>query len=370
LYKVDRILDITNTLKFTSLYSQHITLNAKIVDFAGWAMPIQYNSILAEAKAVRSSAGIFDISHMGRIEISGCNATSFINKVVTFDVIKMVNNQAKYGLICNENGGILDDVILYRILENKYLLIPNASNKNIILQWLYKWAPLSQININDVTENTSMISIQGPTATQIISTTFNKDISTLKYFRSKFFNYEGNHIFVAQTGYTGETGFEILFDNSISIQIWKELILDGCIPCGLGARDILRLEAGLPLYGHELTMDTNPYEANLGKFVALNKSGNIANDSLNLLSKQTQNMYLIGFKMLEKAIPRTENKIFDDSNQEIGYVTSGSFSPYLDMGIGMGYVQSKYLNSSIKIGIRNKIAEAEIVKLPFYVKSR
>ena len=363
-------MDTDNNLKFTSLYSQHITLNAKIVDFAGWAMPIQYNSILAEAKAVRSSAGIFDISHMGRIEISGCNATSFINKVVTFDVMKMVNNQAKYGFICNENGGILDDVILYRILNNKYLLIPNASNKNSVLKWLHKWAPSSQININDNTENSSLISVQGPMAIQILETTFNADFSTLKYFYSKSFTYENNNIFIAQTGYTGETGFEILLDNSITTKVWQQLILNGCMPCGLGSRDILRLEAGLPLYGHELTMDINPYQANLGKFVTLNKNENIANNSLISLSEKTQNMYLIGFKMLEKAIPRTDNKIFDDSNQEIGYVTSGSFSPYLDMGIGMGYVQSKYLNSSIRIGIRNKIAEAEIVKLPFYEKAR
>mgnify|MGYP001323396987 CR=1 FL=1 len=363
-------MDTDNNLKYTSLYSQHVTLNAKIVDFAGWAMPIQYDSILAEAKAVRSSAGIFDISHMGRIEISGQNATSFLNKVVTFDVIKMLNNQAKYGFICNDNGGILDDVILYRILTNKYLLVPNASNKHSILQWLHKWAPSSQIDIKDNTETSSMISIQGPMAIQILDTTFNVDISTLKYFYSKSFTYENSDIFIAQTGYTGEIGFEMLLDHSIATKVWQQLILNGSIPCGLGARDILRLEAGLPLYGHELTLDINPYQANLGKFVTLNKTGNIADNSLNSLSKLTQDMHLIGFKMLEKAIPRTDNKIFNESNQEIGYVTSGSFSPYLDIGIGMGYVQRKYLNSSIKIAIRNKIIKAEIVKLPFYTKTK
>lgn len=363
-------MDIDNNLKETSLYSQHLTLNAKIVDFAGWAMPIQYNSILAEAKAVRSSSGIFDISHMGRIEITGQNATSFLNKVVTFDVMKMANNQAKYGFICSVNGGILDDVILYKILTNQYLLVPNASNKQSILQWLHKWAPSSQIDIKDNTETSSMISVQGPMAIQILNTTFDEDISTLKYFHSKSFTYVNTNIFIAQTGYTGETGFEILLDNSITAKVWQQLIVNGSIPCGLGARDILRLEAGLPLYGHELTLDVNPYQANLGKFVTLNKTGNIADNSLNSLSKLPQSTYLVGFKMLEKAIPRTDNKIFNESNQEIGYVTSGSFSPYLDIGIGMGYVQRTYLNSSIKIAIRNKMVKAKIVKLPFYTKSK
>ena len=358
-------------LKSTSLYQEHLNSNAKMVNFAGWKMPIQYEGILAETKNVRSIAGAFDVSHMGRVKITGKDSEIFLNKITSFDPKAMSDGQAKYGLICNEAGGIIDDIILYRKTHMDYLLIPNASNTTEVLNWIRKFKYKENLEIEDITESTTMISIQGPSSQKALNNLIAPETIDLKRFRSTNSQYQGYDIFIGRTGYTGENGFEIISENIIGPSIWKHLLQLGVKPVGLGARDILRLEAGLPLHGNELSKDINPYQANLERFVNLGRGDYIANISLEKIIEKEKDISLIGFKVFDRIIPRHHNKILDLSNKEIGYVTSGSYSPHLDMSIGMGYVQTNEsrIANKVNLQIRNKIVEAEIIKLPFYKRS-
>ena len=358
-------------LKFTALHQEHLNSNAKMVDFGGWEMPIHYEGILAETKSVRSSAGIFDVSHMGRVKITGKASETFLCQITSFDPRQMSDYQAKYGLICNAYGGIIDDIILYRKSQNEYLLIPNASNTAEVLEWMHKFKFKEDLEINDITENTTMISIQGPSAQETLNNLIETHSVNLKRFRSTNSQYQGNDIFIGRTGYTGENGFEIVSENTIGSSIWNHLLQLGVKPIGLGARDILRLEAGLPLHGNEISKDINPYQANLERFVSLNRDDYIANLSLKKIFEKGKDISLIGLKVFDRIIPRHHNKIFNLSNKEIGYVTSGSYSPHLDTSIGMGYVQTSEsdIANKINLEIRNKIVEAEIIKLPFYKRS-
>lgn len=363
-------MSLQKPLKYTSLHSEHLNLKAKMVNFANWEMPIQYEGILAETKSVRSKAGIFDVSHMGRVRITGEKSEWFLSKITSFDPKEMSVNQAKYGLICNEHGGIIDDIILYKKTQDEYLLIPNASNTTEVLNWIDKFRFKKDLNIEDITEITTMISLQGPLALNTLNNLIQNPID-LKRFRSTSLQYQGNNIFIGRTGYTGENGFEIISENSTAPSIWKHLLQLGAVPIGLGARDILRLEAGLPLHGNEISKSINPYQANLERFVSLNRDDYIANLSLEKIFEKEKDISLIGFKVFDRIIPRHHNKILDLSHIEIGYVTSGSYSPHLDMSIGMGYVQTNKsaISNKINLEIRNKIVEAEITKLPFYKRS-
>mgnify|MGYP001203029587 FL=1 len=358
-------------LKFTALHQEHLNSNAKMVDFGGWEMPIQYEGILAETKSVRSSAGIFDVSHMGRVKITGRASEKFLCQITSFDPRQMSDDQAKYGLICNADGGIIDDIILYRKSPIEYLLIPNASNTAEVLEWMHKFKFKEDLEINDITANTAMISIQGPSAQKTLNNLIETHSINLKRFRSTNSPYQGQNIFIGRTGYTGENGFEIISENAIGSTIWKHLLQLGAKPIGLGARDILRLEAGLPLHGNEISKDINPYQANLERFVSLGRDDYIANLSLKNIFEKGKDISLIGLKVFDRIIPRHHNKIFNLSNKEIGYVTSGSYSPHLDTSIGMGYVQTNEsdIANKINLQIRNKIVEAEIIKLPFYKRS-
>jgi aminomethyltransferase len=358
-------------LKSTSLRQEHLNLNAKMVDFAGWEMPIQYEGILAETKSVRSIAGAFDVSHMGRVKITGKGSEIFLSNITSFDPKAMSDGQAKYGLICNEGGGIIDDIILYRKTQMDYLLIPNASNTTEVLNWIHKFKHKEDLAIEDITERTTMISIQGPLSQEALNNLIAPETIDLKRFRSTNSQYQGYDIFIGRTGYTGENGFEIVSENIIGPSIWKQLLQLGVKPVGLGARDILRLEAGLPLHGNEISKDINPYQANLERFVNLGRDDYIANVSLGKIIEKEIAISLIGFKVFDRIIPRHHNKILNLSNKEIGYVTSGSYSPHLDMSIGMGYVQTNEsaIANKVNLQIRNKIVKAEIIKLPFYKRS-
>ena len=364
-------MNAQKNLKSTSLHEEHFNLNAKMVDFAGWEMPIQYESILSETKYVRSIAGAFDVSHMGRVTITGNGSESFLNKITSFDPKSIDDYQAKYGFICNEDGGIIDDIILYKNSQADYLLIPNASNTKEVLDWIHKFKSNHDLEIENITDSTTMISIQGPSSQKALNNLITPETINLKRFRSTNAQYQGHNIFIGRTGYTGENGFEIVSPNIIGPTIWKNLLQLGVKPVGLGARDILRLEAGLPLHGNEISKDINPYQANLQRFVALGRDDYIANASMQKIIEKEIDISLIGFKVFDRIIPRHHNKILDLSNKEIGYVTSGSYSPHLDMSIGMGYVQTNQsgIANKVNLQIRNKIVEAEIIKLPFYKRS-
>ncbi len=358
-------------LRKTSLNEIHIASGGRMVPFGGWDMPVQYSSILNEARAVRTSAGIFDVSHMGRIEIQGPDASLFLNRVLSSNIPKLAIGRAKYGVICNESGGIIDDAIIYRLGEDRYLLIPNAGNSEKVQAWLSKWHMKSDvIKIKVLTDEVSMVALQGPQSEKILSELCNYSLSTIKLFRAietKVLNVEG---VIARTGYTGEDGFEIMVPSKNVGETWNSLVSNGAVPCGLGARDVLRLEAGLPLHGNDIDTNTHPYEACLGKFVDPDRDGYVAGPALSKLRDGKLTRKLVGFNMIGRGIARQGHSI--SYNQEsVGTVTSGSISPILDRAIGMGYVREDVSGDGtiLQIDVRGRLIDAEITPLPFYKRS-
>ena len=359
-----------NNLLKTSLHQTHINSKAKLVPFAGWEMPIQYSSILSECKAVRNQSGIFDVSHMGRFYISGNDASLALDKILSVNPFIIEEGQGKYNVICNQNGGIIDDAIVYKINDKKFLLIPNASNADTIHEWIIDNTKELNFNINVVTKNTAMIALQGPTSTTILNNIFS-ELPKIRRFRFIQTKYKDKNVIIARTGYTGENGFEIILDNDISQNFWELLLKNGATECGLGARDVLRLEAALALHGNEITEKTNPFEAQLSRFVELDRENYIVNNTLNNIKSQELSKKLIGFEIQGRKIARSHNIIKDDNNNIIGEVTSGTYSPTLNKSIGLGYISNKSLdiNSEITIEIRSKNILAKIIKIPFYKRS-
>ena len=359
-----------NNLLKTSLHQTHINSKAKLVPFAGWEMPIQYSSILSECKAVRNQSGIFDVSHMGRFYISGNDASLALDKILSVNPFIIEEGQGKYNVICNQNGGIIDDAIVYKINDKKFLLIPNASNADTIHEWIIDNTKELDFNIDVVTKNTAMIALQGPTSTIILNNIFS-ELPKIRRFRFIQTKYKDKNVIIARTGYTGENGFEIILDNDISQNFWELLLKNGATECGLGARDVLRLEAALALHGNEITEKTNPFEAQLSRFVELDRENYIVNNTLNNIKSQELSKKLIGFEIQDRKIARSHNIIKDDNNNIIGEVTSGTYSPTLNKSIGLGYISNKSLdiNSEITIEIRSKNILAKIIKIPFYKRS-
>jgi aminomethyltransferase len=359
-----------NNLLKTSLHQTHINSKAKLVPFAGWEMPIQYSSILSECKAVRNQSGIFDVSHMGRFYISGNDASLALDKILSVNPFIIEEGQGKYNVICNQNGGIIDDAIVYKINDKKFLLIPNASNADTIHEWIIDNTKELDFNIDVVTKNTAMIALQGPTSTTILNNIFS-ELPKIRRFRFIQTKYKDKNVIIARTGYTGENGFEIILDNDISQNFWELLLKNGATECGLGARDVLRLEAALALHGNEITEKTNPFEAQLSRFVELDRKNYIVNNTLNNIKSQELSKKLIGFEIQGRKIARSHNIIKDDNNNIIGEVTSGTYSPTLNKSIGLGYISNKSLdiNSEITIEIRSKNILAKIIKIPFYKRS-
>lgn len=343
--------------KKTPLFERHVSLGAKMAEFAGWDMPIFYKSIIDEHNAARNSCALFDIGHMGQIETDSLAA---IQRLCTNDASAITEGQAQYSLMCNEEGGIIDDLMIYR-LKNKYLVIANAVNVEIILNRF----KLTDSNAKLFYENRTALALQGPQSAKIMQKYLNFDISSLKHRECKETNIKDISCVLSRTGYTGEYGFEVFFEKINANILWDLFVHDGVIPAGLGCRDTLRIEAGLPLYGHELDINTTPFEAGLSWAV----KKEILLDKKDKLSKK-----LIGFEAQDKIVPRAGCKIFADS-QEIGYVTSGTFSPTLKKPIGMGYIWAKMLTAyslplTAKILIRDKFYPIKIVKLPFYSRNR
>lgn len=345
-----------------------------MVPFGGWELPIQFEGILAEAKAVRSSAGIFDVSHMGRLEISGGNASKFLNKMVTADIYNMDIGRGKYTLICNETGGIVDDTIVYRLGSERFIMIPNAANTDAVLAWFSYWINSEgfQVNLKVNTNETSLIALQGPLSQSILQPMADMDLSTIKPFHCIEGALNKISVTLCRTGYTGEDGFEIICPNDRSDSIWLALQEKGAVPCGLGARDVLRLEAGLLLHGTDMDPTITPIEAGLQRFVRWEKKDFVGMPALHA-TKATggASQVLVGFRLLQKGIPRKGYAIQSDVGS-IGIVTSGTYSPTLDMGIGLGYVSKDFSNvgTRILIDIRGKPSPAEVVHMPFYVRKR
>ena len=363
---------MSDKLDRTPLYEAHISLGARMAPFAGWEMPVQYTSILEEARAVRTRAGLFDVSHMGRVDIHGPGAPVFLNRLLSSDIPGLQVGRARYGVICNEEGGIIDDCIAYRREQQRFLLIPNASNAPAVLEWISQWSPpADQVRIDDVTSKYAMIAHQGPEAVDMLSELTSTDLSSVRIFRTVETTVAGVEAFVARTGYTGEDGFEIIVSREGAASVWNTLMEKGAVPCGLAARDVLRLEASLPLHGNDIDTTTNPYEAGLSRFVEPDREGYIAGETLRRVREQGVTRTLVGFNMIGRGIPRHEHPIMDGSDQ-IGHVTSGGYSPILDRNIGMGYVPVGHSTpgTRFQIDIRGRLVEAEVTALPFYKRRK
>ena len=360
-------------LKRTALFQEHASAGGRLVPFAGWEMPIQYTGILSEARDVRSKAGIFDVSHMGRLEITGADSPQFFHRLVTADVVNMPLGRARYTLVCNEQGGIIDDTILYRMGEERFIFIVNASNADTVLDWLRRWREewAMDVDINVRTQETALIALQGPLAQSILQPMCSVDPSSIRPFRAVEGHVSGFAAVVCRTGYTGEDGFEVIVSAENAPSLWRSFADGGATPCGLGARDVLRLEAGLLLHGSDMDATLTPLEAGLERFVSWDKGDFTGLTALQAIANRGLTRTLVGFRLIEKGIPRHGYAMLSGEDT-IGEVTSGTHSPTLDIGIGLGYVSLEHSNpgTGIAIDIRGRRTEAEVVAIPFYTRKR
>ncbi|MCX7918611.1 MAG: glycine cleavage system aminomethyltransferase GcvT [bacterium] len=354
--------------KRTPLYDEHLKLKGKIVEFAGWQLPVQFSGIIEEHQRVRSDVGIFDVSHLGRIEVSGESAQPFLNRIITNDISNLEIGKIRYSLICNEQGGIIDDILVYR-LPKYFLVIVNAINTDKVYELLLYYGQIENVFISNLTPHTAMISVQGPKAISVLQpiTTADLSLSAFPHYTVTATTVAGLNVLLSRTGYTGADGFELIIVGEKAPELWKKILAAGTssniLPCGLGARDTLRLEAGNLLYGQDMDLTTNPYEAGLGFAVKLDKPEFIGRQKLIELHQKGVSRKLVGFKMMDAAIPRHGYQIYK-SNREIGKVTSGSYIPSLKCGIGLGYIAHEYtqLDVQIEIKIRDTLHPAKIVK--------
>ncbi len=357
-----------NSLKKTVLFEKHKKLGAKIVDFAGFEMPVKYSGILGEHKAVRESAGVFDVSHMGEIEVSGPKALEYCQNISTNDVSKLKIGQVQYSCYCMPSGGVVDDFTLFRTDENKYLFIVNAANKQKDLDWMIKHK-IDGANIRDLSEKFSLIALQGPNSENIASKIFGKDIREIKFYSFVEKEFSGKKVSLSRTGYTGENGFEIMIENDFACELWDKLMEYGkdfnIVAVGLGARDTLRMEMGYALYGHELTENISPLQANLGWIVKLKKDKFIGREALLKQKADGIKKRFTGFKLTERGVPREKFLVFKDE-KEIGWVSSGTHSPSLGTGLGLCFVNSEISDGeNVFIEIRDKRVGAILQKPPF-----
>ena len=354
-------------MKKTALYNKHINHNAKMVDFGGFNMPIQYSGISIEHNAVRNDVGIFDVSHMGEFILDGNDSLNFLENVCSNDIGKIEIGRAQYNCFLNPNGGIVDDLIVYRIDVAKFMLVVNAAN--IKEDWMWLNINLKGFNctLTDVSDSTGLISVQGPKSLILISELFNCKFENLKRFSFKNIIFFDENIIVSNTGYTGAIGYELYAHNKIIPNVWEELLNKGekynIKPIGLGARDTLRMEMGYCLYGKDIDDKTTPFEANLMWITNLEKEF-IGKEKV-LSSIKNSSKTMINFKMIERGVPRNGYNIKNGKGDKIGFVTSGTFSPSNKVGIGIGYVSvNNKIGDEIFISIRDKLVKAEIIKLP------
>ena len=353
----------------TIFHDKHELSNAKMVDFEGWNMPISYPSgIIKEAGFVRKNSGFFDVSHMGRIEILGEDRNDFIEKIFPIDLDSLELGSAKYTLLINENNQILDDLIIYNLID-RFLIVINASNTNKDLEWIYSKIK-GDVRINNITLESGMLAIQGPEVIKKISSISNS-IKNLGRYKFKNISINEKNIFVARTGYTGEDGFEIIFDNSSSDFVWDLMNKLDIPPCGLGARDLLRIEAGLHLYGHEIQEDYNPIDIGLERLLETKNKSYVSYEYINSTEIKNGEKSIAGFFVLDRGIPREGNEIFYEENI-IGNITSGTYSPTLNSSIAIGMINQDFniISNKVRIKVRDKFLEAEITKLPFYRRKK
>jgi len=361
-----------NQLRHTALYDWHLGQGARIVPFAGWAMPLQYEGIGAEHLAVRQTAGIFDIAHMGRLRCQGTGATELLEWVCTHSIGAMQTGQVRYSLICHEGGGVLDDVLVYRWSEQEYSLVVNAVNRDKIVAWLHQHRGTRAVQISDETFATAMVALQGPAAASLVTDLFTEDVRSLKYYFACRTHWKTVPVEVSRTGYTGEDGFEIIVPGGEALRLWETLVARGAKPCGLGARDTLRLEAGMPLYGHELTEEINPIQAGLGWAVKFTKGDFIGRAALERARTDRTLPIRVGLKVEGRRAARPGSRVVSANGQAVGTVTSGSFCPYLELSLAMAYLLPEYAQAgtALQIEVPGALLHAVVVPLPFYKRQR
>jgi aminomethyltransferase len=362
---------VSNALRETSLTDQHRALGARLVPFAGWLMPVQYEGIKKEHEAVRTRAGLFDVSHMGEILIEGPKAVAAVDRLVTNDVSKLETGRAHYTVCCDERGHILDDLIVYRLEDEKVLVVCNASNRDKIVGHFAKHLSL-ETPWNDVSDAWALLALQGPNAVTIMADLgVGRSVLELPYFHVTRASVAGVDLWAARTGYTGEDGFELFCSSEDAVTLWKALLEagqpHGLQPVGLGARDTLRLEARLMLYGNDITEQTHPLEAGLGWVVKLDAGDFIGRDALRAVKAAGLERKLVGFEMTGRGIARHGYPIVADGNR-VGEVTSGSPGPTVGRNIGLGYVPLALGKAGTTLGIeiRGKVVDAVVVRTPFY----
>lgn len=358
--------------KKTPLYEEHNLLKGKIVNYAGWLLPVQYEGLVPEHNAVRNAAGIFDVSHMGSIFIKGKGSKEFLDYLMTNDISKLNKNQIVYTFMCYPDGGVVDDLLVYKYDDEKYFLVVNAANLEKDMDWLVENKGDFDVDLDNVSDHTCILALQGPKAEEILQKITDTDLSQLKffYFDDKV-KVDGVDAVISRTGYTGEDGFEIFVNNDDVVKVWKKLFEvgeeDGLKPAGLGSRDTLRFEAALPLYGNELAKDINPLEAGFKYFVKLKKESDfIGKQSLNEEWEKGLKRKLVGFEMIDRGIPREGYEIYK-GDTKIGHVTTGYLSPTLNKNIGNGLIltEESELGNEIEILIRNRKAKAKIINKNF-----
>ena len=361
-------------IKRTQLYNLQMALGARMTTFAGWEMPVEYSGMKEEHISVRTAVGLFDISHLGQIEVSGPRALDAVQLVTTNDASRLTDNQIQYSLLCNPSGGIIDDVTLYRFNENRFMFGVNAVNADTDLSWL-KERIGDMASVVNLSPEYAALAIQGPLAQQVLQKICDADLALIKYYHFAISNINGVKAIVSRTGYTGEDGFEIYIPVSAAEEAWNRVMEAGkdfgIKPCGLGARDSLRLEMGYTLYGNDISMDTTPLEAGLERFVKFQKKTFIGKEALLTQAHEGIKKRLTAFEMVGRGVARSHYPIHAEG-RKMGEVTSGGNAPSIGKFIGMGYVETLFVSPGSKIGIeiRGKIVDAVIVPRPFYRRKK
>jgi len=353
-----------NDLRRTPLYEQHLDLGAKIVPFAGWEMPVSYEGIREEHSAVRRHAGMFDVSHMGEVEVEGPGALAFLQRVLSNDAAGIEIGGAQYSCLCQEDGGVLDDVFAYRLGGDRYLVVTNAANHAADLAWLGRWSREFDVIVRDVAERYAMLAVQGPHARAVLGRALGIELPPR--MRVSHARVGNRPALACGTGYTGEDGVELLLDPEVAPPIWAELRDAGVVPCGLGARDTLRLEVCFHLHGNDLTPERNPIEAGLG-WCCVEATGFIGAEAVGRARREGTAEKLAPFKIEGAGIPREGNPVMV-GDEQVGVVTSGTFSPSLEIGIGMAYLRTDLAEpgSEVEIDVRGKRRPARVASKPLY----
>jgi aminomethyltransferase len=366
-------------LKKTPLNYAHREAGGKMVDFGGWDMPVQYSAgVIAEHLATRTRSGLFDVSHMGEFWVEGEDAIAFVNRLTTNDVSKLVDGQAQYSALTYENGTVVDDLLVYRFDRDKLLLVVNASTTDKDWDWITSHVKDENITLTNVSADYCQIAVQGPDAFAILQRLTETPLGDIKYYHFTTGKVDGVESIISRTGYTGEDGFEVYADKSYAVQLWNKLLEagsygqeNGILPCGLAARNTLRLESAMSLYGHEISDEITPLEANLGWICKLNKGDFIGREALRKQKEEGLKRKLVGFEVTDKGIARDDFDVYIDG-EKVGKVTSGSPAPFLKKNIGLAFVPTEFANvgQEIKIDVRGRHLAAEIVPIPFYKREK